>query len=655
MIASQTPFADYVAALEDEPSAAKVFPCVPNGKAPATAHGLKEATADLRQLRKWAEENPAYNVGLDPHSLGLCVVDIDGQDGEDAWADLQIENGQAPPTATVHTPRGGRHLYFQGVLPSTAGKLGSHIDTRASGTGYVLIPPSVVGGKAYRHDDASPPPTTLPEWVAPRLQTHHQPVKAVVADMDLPQNVQRAAAYLRNAAPAVEGQGGDNRTYIVACEVLTLGVSPEVALDLMEEHWNPRCEPPWDTDDLTAKLAHAQAYQQNEPGAWALGSTEAAFGEAVAKLSSSPAPAATGPVPFRDVLTRTVAPVAELIPGLLERNTVTFLSAPGASHKSRLALQWGLCLDSGTPVFGRAVEQGVTFVYLSYEDHADEVARRTQAISRRLNLPSGDGHYLDLTQRDAPLAVVDESGECRPEPFHDELRAFLRSIPGHKFIVADGTYNVLRFAGAAKINETSVMAAISFLQRLCDETDSTLLALWHPSQAGQERGDASGWSVAWHNAPRARLSLTAVKDSEDAFELKVEKRNHGAKGKPLTLHFDNGAMLPRSEAAEGDQGAHLTRACVRVACMAAEAGAPIQMNSSRVGKWQLDEIERDIGRRPTQREVKDALAAALPAKLLVYVRTSRHRVAGYYPPEEGRAQELAREAKAKQVEGETHV
>jgi len=297
----------------------------------------------------------------------------------------------------------------------------------------------------------------------------------------------------------------------------------------------------------------------------------------------------------------------------------------------------------------------VTFVYLSYEDHADEVARRAQAMTHRLNLPSGNGRYFDLSQRDAPLAVVEESGECRLQPFYDELSAFLRSIPGHKFIVADGTYNVLRFAGAAKINETSVMAAITCLQRLCDETDSTMLALWHPSQAGQERGDASGWSVAWHNAPRARLSLTAVKDSEDAFELRVEKRNHGAKGKPITLHFDNGAMLPRSEAAEGDQGAILTRACVRVACMAAEVGAPIQMNNSRLVKWQLDEIEHDIGRRPTQREVKDALAAALPAKLLIYIRTSRHRVAGYYPPEEGRAHELAREAKALQASGGTHV
>jgi hypothetical protein len=66
----------------------------------------------------------------------------------------------------------------------------------------------------------------------------------------------------------------------------------------------------------------------------------------------------SGPISFFDLLTRTVSPVRELIPGLIERGTVTFLSATGGSHKSRLALQWGLCISAGSPVFGRAVQTG---------------------------------------------------------------------------------------------------------------------------------------------------------------------------------------------------------------------------------------------------------------------------------------------------------
>jgi len=211
----------------------------------------------------------------------------------------------------------------------------------------------------------------------------------------------------------------------------------------------------------------------------------------------------------------------------------------------------------------------------------------------------------------------------------------------------DSCYNFLRFVGSAKVNEGAVNSAIGALQRFCLECDCTILMLWHPSQAGQERGDASGWSVAWHNAPRQRLSITAVKDVDDAFELKVEKRNHGPKGQAMTLYWSDGVLLPRTEVAVTEQKDHFVRAVVRVATMAAQAGAPIQVQRRLLG-WHLDEIAKDIGRRPSERDVKEALAAALPAGFLRYVRGSTQRVAGYYPADESKAEELARAAKQEQ-------
>ncbi|MDB5442319.1 MAG: Bifunctional primase/polymerase [Phenylobacterium sp.] len=149
---SPTPFADYVADRERDPSDAKVFPCVRGGKVPATSNGHRGATSDMAQLRAWASENPSYNVGLDPHSIGQCVVDIDGAEGEQNWLNLEIDHELVPPTTVVLTPRGGRHLYFRGLLPTTAGKLAPKIDTRGSGTGYVLIPPSVTADGTYRYE-----------------------------------------------------------------------------------------------------------------------------------------------------------------------------------------------------------------------------------------------------------------------------------------------------------------------------------------------------------------------------------------------------------------------------------------------------------------------------------------------------------------------
>lgn len=460
---------------------------------------------------------------------------------------------------------------------------------------------------------------------------------------DLPVNVRRAVEWLEKRAPAIEGQGGDQHTLITCHTVRDMGVGPETALDLLLKYWNDRCVPPWEPWKLKDKLNRPR---QNEDGCEALTDPASTFTPMLLAQGLMGHLEASGPVSFHELRRRIVPPVQELVTGLLEKGTVTFLSAPGGSHKSRLALQWGLCIDAGTSIFSRAVEPA-RFVYLSYEDHEDEVTRRVQAIASRLTLPDeGDGIFWDLSKGDHPLAIVTESGDVDLRPFHGELCSRLKSIPGHKFIVVDGTYNVLRFAGAAKINETSVMAGIACLQRLCIDTDATILALWHPSQAGQERGDASGWSVAWHNAPRARLSLNAVNNRDGMFELKVEKRNHGPKGLPTTLYFDGGALLPVSETYGTDREDRLLEACVIVATDAARQGTPIQMQR-RLKTWMLNEIEKDCGYRPPEREVKEILATAIHRQRLRYVAGGKNRVAGYYPFDLSAAAELAREAKSR--------
>ena len=237
------------------------------------------------------------------------------------------------------------------------------------------------------------------------------------------------------------------------------------------------------------------------------------------------------PLTFGQLDRRAAEPVQELIPGLIEKGVVTFLSAPGGTHKSRIGVHWGRCLHHGLPIYGREVQRA-HFIYVSCEDDINEVTIRAQVLKRRLDLPEqDDSQYWNLVGEDAPLATVEESGSCKLQPFWKTLTDELRAIPGHKFIVLDGTYNMLRFAGQAEdqrdlcAGRHQAAAAPLHLHRLDGAS-----RLWHPSQAGQERGDASGWSVAWHNAPRAAEPGRPSRGREDAFELKVEKRNHGAKG-----------------------------------------------------------------------------------------------------------------------------
>jgi putative DNA primase/helicase len=159
----------------------KVFPCEPDDKKPATPHGFKDASTNVRLsgsgARQWATFKSApgtavscpasdCNLAFEPGSSGLLVVDIDPKNGgNETWAELEAKYGRAPPTLEVLTPSGGRHLYFLGTVTAINKQLGRGIDTRCSG-GYVLLPPSVVRRKPYRWIDDTVPIAPLPEWVA---------------------------------------------------------------------------------------------------------------------------------------------------------------------------------------------------------------------------------------------------------------------------------------------------------------------------------------------------------------------------------------------------------------------------------------------------------------------------------------------------------
>ena len=215
----------------------------------------------------------------------------------------------------------------------------------------------------------------------------------------------------------------------------------------------------------------------------------------------------------------------------------------------------------------------------------------------------------------------------------------------------DLAYDAVRFAGRGKIDEDSVNFFIKIvLQSICDKTDLTLLISWHPSQAGSSRDNADGWSVAWHNAPRARLALSEVKDTPDTYELRVVKRNHGPKGQPLNWKFHNGALLPLDAVPDDGKAMAFRQVCVKAAIEAANLDVPFNRRDA-VPDLVFREAGTTIGRRPTKQEVRNALEEAVRASELRYVHHTRHRAAGFYPPDAELAQDLARSAKLGQRGG----
>ena len=72
------------------------------------------------------------------------------------------------------------------------------------------------------------------------------------------QAIEWAKNYLADRAePAVQGQGGSGRFFHVACHLMYSALPLDVLRQLIEEVYNPRCQPPWSGPEIEHKLEDA--------------------------------------------------------------------------------------------------------------------------------------------------------------------------------------------------------------------------------------------------------------------------------------------------------------------------------------------------------------------------------------------------------------
>jgi archaellum biogenesis ATPase FlaH len=83
-----------------------------------------------------------------------------------------------------------------------------------------------------------------------------------------PAVIAAAASALAAHAPAVQGQGGDKHTLVVAATLVhDYALADDEALPLFEA-WNRTCSPPWGVSDLRTKLRNARRYASQQPYGW---------------------------------------------------------------------------------------------------------------------------------------------------------------------------------------------------------------------------------------------------------------------------------------------------------------------------------------------------------------------------------------------------
>lgn len=415
----------------------RVFPLAPNTKVPAfkDQDWRKLATKDPDRVRRfWSEAlsgDPLdYNIGIATGD-GLMVLDVDNKDGKAgsrALESLELRLGDLPETFTVGTASGGDHLYFRlppGVyVPNSAGKLGDGLDVRGDG-GYVVAAWSEIAGRLYKVRKSlpiAPAPAAFIKLVSAPLPAERD-IAAPAIELDLPEAIAAATKWLQRHAPlAIEGAGGDATTIQVANRVLDHGLSIDQALDSMLDHWNDRCSPPWDADELRRKVENAERYRQTPVGS---SSAELEFDDVSDEVSETGNPGsednADWPEPDDVWSDRRSAPAPDLEPGILP----TYVDAWVTDEAARKGVDRGAIATPATAAFAGAISaRSVIQVKQHDTGHTDH-----PVVWGVLVGAPGSGKSPALTAAVAPLTRVDGR---RKAGFARQLDAFVRADAARK-------------------------------------------------------------------------------------------------------------------------------------------------------------------------------------------------------------------------------
>jgi hypothetical protein len=136
-------------------------------------HGLRDASNDPAQVRRWWGVDPGANIGIVCGPSGLLVIDLDGKQGVDNWELAEARHGEQE-TYIVGTGRNlSYHLYFHlpddaGLRPG-AGRLGAGIDHRCGASYVVAAGSRHASGRLYvAIDDGAE--RVAPSWLIVALR-----------------------------------------------------------------------------------------------------------------------------------------------------------------------------------------------------------------------------------------------------------------------------------------------------------------------------------------------------------------------------------------------------------------------------------------------------------------------------------------------------
>jgi hypothetical protein len=310
-----------------------IIPILPGSKKPAIKweeFQKRRATTDEREA--WKREFPGCNWAIVTGEVsGLFALDWDKAKGRELRKEKNVYGGPASitPSGGFHT----LHAHPGRRVPNGVRLLGDEsggLDIRGDG-GYIVCPPSIVDGKAYKWEippwmgELSP----APEWVWPLIERGNG-AGATPAGTSSPQ---------LNGLPPGVSKGQRNQTMAqYAGRYLRKGCTAEETFQILRAV-NQKFQPPLPEEEVRRIVfSIARREREKTPTIELIDSSELA----------------------------TLAPRTEkkIIDPFLPAASKAILAGWQGSYKSTLALNWAVAIRNGHPVFGRfdAIQGRVLYV-----------------------------------------------------------------------------------------------------------------------------------------------------------------------------------------------------------------------------------------------------------------------------------------------------
>lgn len=497
-----------------------VFPLRENEKEPAIDDWVNVATTDADMIRRlWTDPvlryERNYNIGVKCNDF--VVVDIDVKSGKDGYNEYLQMQGHFD-TLVIETPSGGWHCYFKGPDSSNA-PVSKSIDIR-SHNGYVVAPGSSINGVPYKiinNRDMALVPSLIANLLQPPL------VRAEIdADisLDTPSSIEAGRRFLESAPVAIEGQRGDETTFITAARLVReMALSVPAAFTLMRDHWNERCVPPWPLEQLWAKVQNASQYGTAE------------FGKLSFDLTYGHLEIPEPPTVFEqmeDTWGNAVMPdrIPErpwLVERMLIEGAVTMLLAAGSAGKSSMSLALAAHLALGKDFAGYKARRACKTMVYNGEDDLTEQSRRLLAVCMAYNFDYNvvKKNIMLLSPRQLRMDLVSVEGR-RPVRNETLVKHIIKETSREDvgLLILDPLVKVHKVDESDNVQMDFVMETLT---DIANEAKISVLALHHTTKSNarteekQGNMDVARGASAIVNAARVAFTMfnASAQDAED--------------------------------------------------------------------------------------------------------------------------------------------